>query len=251
MYDESFAEADGYRFDGYRYGFSDADELLDNSLPHSTHQNYLHQPERYLDDALADPCGDRSDDEGGDMDGSYGNMADTSLVSSRSAASRHTQATSPDFSQEHSPAEFAKFIARDSTVSVTNKRKAAAAATAAAAAAADNDPQYTKFVNAMSGIYNLTDLQLEARFVFEQEIGFGNWGSVWQCRLRDAPNSSPGSRLGRAAAMNGGVGAAGRVAVKLAHRGKEAVSTFVVQTGSETRVTARVTSDMVTGGVGL
>jgi hypothetical protein len=93
------------------------------------------------------------------------------------------------------------------------------------AAEASSDAPYQKFVHAMAGIYNLSDEQLQARFQFESEIGYGNWGSVWACRLKDMPPlASPGSTLGRAAAMNGGLGAGGCVAVKLAHRGKEAVS---------------------------
>jgi hypothetical protein len=71
----------------------------------------------------------------------------------------------------------------------------------------------------------LTDQQLQDRFDFIEEIGFGNWGSVWKVKpvshrrggWDDIP-SMEGLRLGRAAAAAGGGGAGGRVAVKLVHR---------------------------------
>ncbi|KAF8340367.1 kinase-like domain-containing protein [Cantharellus anzutake] len=53
-----------------------------------------------------------------------------------------------------------------------------------------------------SDIYSLTDQQLAANLEFMQEIGYGNWGSVWSCR----------SRVGTPAQTRR------RLAVKLVHR---------------------------------
>lgn len=97
-------------------------------------------------------------------------------------------------------------------------------------------PQLRQLVAASDDILCLTDRQLGERFSFVQEIGFGNWGSVWKVRPRhsrasqlgDIRNShrdsnKPGSRLGRKAAMSGGSGAGGKVAIKLVHRERTAV----------------------------
>ena len=80
-------------------------------------------------------------------------------------------------------------------------------------------------------IFSLTDQQLSDRFTFISEIGFGNWGSVWLCKPKHHRSSALGQyghsatvRLGRAAAASGGSGAGGKVAVKLVHRSKSAVS---------------------------
>lgn len=89
------------------------------------------------------------------------------------------------------------------------------------------ETHYQKFANDVSGLYNLTDEQLACRFEFEREVGYGQWGSVWMCRLLETSmmrRNDPSARLGRAAAMNGGVGARGRVAIKLAHREGSPVS---------------------------
>ncbi|KDQ62647.1 hypothetical protein JAAARDRAFT_121619 [Jaapia argillacea MUCL 33604] len=52
-------------------------------------------------------------------------------------------------------------------------------------------------------IFSLSDQVLAEKFQFVQEIGFGNWGSVWLCRPKADPSSS----------LEG-------VAVKLVHRAK-------------------------------
>lgn len=84
-------------------------------------------------------------------------------------------------------------------------------------------------VNQSDDIFLMTDQQLGERFMFSHEIGFGNWGSVWVGRPRHYRASAlekriPGGRMGRMAAAGGGYGAGGKVAFKLIHREKTAVS---------------------------
>jgi hypothetical protein len=230
----------------------DDDASLRGASP-SPQRRYKGEP-AYLDEALADPCGshpaDDSDldlEEYNDSQSQFYHRAavreitqdhldpDTSMNSFHSTGTHHTQTDEDaDFSRQHTPADFVKFIAASrSTPSNTNTSATSVTRTPQhkdllqQQQETGGDETYQKFVSAMAGIYDLSDQQLEDRFSFEREIGFGNWGSVWQCRLRESNShrNSPGRRLGRAAAMNGGLGAQGRVAIKLAHRGKEAVST--------------------------
>lgn len=98
-------------------------------------------------------------------------------------------------------------------------------------------PHVRQMVAASDDIFYLSDKQLGERFSFVQEIGFGNWGSVWKVRPRHRRASHidgnlPGGRMGRTAAAGGGVGANGKVAIKLVHRQRTAVgphSTIVAQ----------------------
>lgn len=94
-------------------------------------------------------------------------------------------------------------------------------------------PHLRQMVAASDDIFYLTDKQLGERFCFDQEIGFGNWGSVWRVRPRYSRASQlghpgegkgkPGTRLGRVSAAGGGSGAGGKVAIKLVHRERTAV----------------------------
>lgn len=97
-------------------------------------------------------------------------------------------------------------------------------------------PNIAAAVVASDDIFYITDQQLSDRFNFIREIGFGNWGSVWICKPKHARASVLAGgvygekeallirRLGKAAYASGGTGAGGRVALKLVHREKSAVS---------------------------
>lgn len=91
-------------------------------------------------------------------------------------------------------------------------------------------PLIYQAIMAAEDIFCLTDKQLQDRFNFITEVGYGIWGSVWECkpkRMRASALQEPiiGSiRFGRKAASIGGYGAGGRVAVKLVHRSKSPVS---------------------------
>ncbi|KAF8582850.1 kinase-like protein [Ramaria rubella] len=64
-----------------------------------------------------------------------------------------------------------------------------------------------------SDIFSLSDQALSERYQFVEEIGFGNWGSVWLCR----PKDDAGQPIDDATAHAHGIG---KVAVKLVHRSK-------------------------------
>ena len=92
-------------------------------------------------------------------------------------------------------------------------------------------PNVARVTAAADDIFSLSDEQLADRFLFVEEIGFGNWGSVWKCKPKygrasalAADPKGAASRLGRVAAAGGGSGAGGKVAVKLVHREKTPVS---------------------------
>lgn len=90
-------------------------------------------------------------------------------------------------------------------------------------------PHVRAMVAASDDIFYLNDQQLGERFSFIEEIGFGNWGSVWKVRPRRYKASRyfgnrPGGKMGKNAAAGGGIGANGKVAVKLVHRQRTAVS---------------------------
>jgi len=79
----------------------------------------------------------------------------------------------------------------------------------------------------VNDIFKMTTQQLFESFHFIKEVGFGNWGSVWQCvprRTRSVHINDIPLNLGKKAAAFGGYGAGGRVAVKLVHRRKVDVS---------------------------
>ncbi|KAI0338866.1 hypothetical protein BDW22DRAFT_1362161 [Trametopsis cervina] len=61
-------------------------------------------------------------------------------------------------------------------------------------------------------IYSISDQVLADRLQFIEEIGFGNWGSVWACRPKPDP-SSPSSSSPHAPINT-------KIAVKLVHRSK-------------------------------
>ncbi|EPQ51083.1 hypothetical protein GLOTRDRAFT_133405 [Gloeophyllum trabeum ATCC 11539] len=58
-------------------------------------------------------------------------------------------------------------------------------------------------------IFSISDQVLAEKFQFIEEIGFGNWGSVWLCRPREDPSVEVHESLQHA-----------KVAVKLVHRSK-------------------------------
>ncbi|KAL4250578.1 Serine/threonine-protein kinase ATG1 [Abortiporus biennis] len=60
-------------------------------------------------------------------------------------------------------------------------------------------------------IFSISDQALADRLHFVEEIGFGNWGSVWLCRPKSDPSSSSSSR---------DVNPDTKIAVKLVHRSK-------------------------------
>lgn len=68
------------------------------------------------------------------------------------------------------------------------------------------------------GIVSLSDEELSHLFDFVEEVGFGNWGSVWKCRPRPNRHRHPSDKLGLPSAASGGPGAPGLVAIKLVHR---------------------------------
>ncbi|KXN82862.1 MAP/microtubule affinity-regulating kinase 4 [Leucoagaricus sp. SymC.cos] len=61
-----------------------------------------------------------------------------------------------------------------------------------------------------SDVFSISDQALSDRLQFIQEIGFGNWGSVWLCRPKISSSSADG--LGTARGQ--------KIAVKLVHRSK-------------------------------
>nr|XP_019045252.1 CAMK/CAMKL protein kinase [Kwoniella bestiolae CBS 10118]OCF24182.1 CAMK/CAMKL protein kinase [Kwoniella bestiolae CBS 10118] len=102
-------------------------------------------------------------------------------------------------------------------------------------------PAISSITSGTDDIFSLTDQQLSDRFTFISEIGFGNWGSVWLCKPKHIRSSyllehHPGGgmgmseneraivRLGKKAAVSGGTGAGGKVAVKLVHRSRSATT---------------------------
>ncbi|GJJ13306.1 hypothetical protein Clacol_007558 [Clathrus columnatus] len=66
-------------------------------------------------------------------------------------------------------------------------------------------------------IFSLSDHALSERYQFVEEIGFGNWGSVWLCRPKDAQGNPI---IDPEADARG----TGKVAVKLVHRSKTATT---------------------------
>ncbi|TFK52188.1 hypothetical protein OE88DRAFT_1657290 [Heliocybe sulcata] len=62
-------------------------------------------------------------------------------------------------------------------------------------------------------IFSISDEVLEEQFQFIEEIGFGNWGSVWLCRPKEDLPTEVHESLQRA-----------KVAVKLVHRSKTSTS---------------------------
>ena len=89
-------------------------------------------------------------------------------------------------------------------------------------------PNIAAAASGADDIFYVTDEQLSRRLMFVEEIGYGNWGSVWQCVPRkfkpSGQNDMVGARLGWKSAVSGGSGAGGAVAAKLVHRQKSAVS---------------------------
>ncbi|KAG8984433.1 hypothetical protein FRB93_006566 [Tulasnella sp. JGI-2019a] len=67
--------------------------------------------------------------------------------------------------------------------------------------AASNDSSSTSSNPAPTDVFSISDDELKDRLQFINEIGFGNWGSVWSCYTRNTPTRE-------------------KVAVKLVHRSK-------------------------------
>ncbi|KAJ6621778.1 hypothetical protein B0H10DRAFT_2015719 [Mycena sp. CBHHK59/15] len=61
-------------------------------------------------------------------------------------------------------------------------------------------------------VFSLSDSELALQLQFVEEIGFGNWGSVWLCSPKEEPNSPSADGLVRVQAT--------KIAVKLVHRSK-------------------------------
>ncbi|WVQ65424.1 uncharacterized protein L199_003600 [Kwoniella botswanensis] len=95
-------------------------------------------------------------------------------------------------------------------------------------------PAISSITSGTDDIFSITDQQLSDRFTFISEIGFGNWGSVWLCKpkhtrssyLFDQHNENERAilKLGKKAAVSGGTGAGGKVAIKLVHRSRSATT---------------------------
>ncbi|ORX37068.1 hypothetical protein BD324DRAFT_424119 [Kockovaella imperatae] len=83
-----------------------------------------------------------------------------------------------------------------------------------------NHPHLAEEAAASDMVFRLTDEQLSERIHFADEIGFGNWGSVWLCRTRRKrpKGDGPLARLGLGAAAAGGGRNGGMLAAKLVHR---------------------------------
>lgn len=64
-------------------------------------------------------------------------------------------------------------------------------------------------------ILSLSDEVLASKYSFGQEVGFGNWGSVWRCTRKGQDPSS--DRMG------------GTVSIKLVHRSKNPTSSARVR----------------------
>nr|XP_018262002.1 CAMK/CAMKL protein kinase [Kwoniella dejecticola CBS 10117]OBR84160.1 CAMK/CAMKL protein kinase [Kwoniella dejecticola CBS 10117] len=91
------------------------------------------------------------------------------------------------------------------------------------------DPAISSITPGTDDIFRIRDTQLQEGFKFLEEIGFGNWGSVWSCKPRYAhrlPNHGPGDStysvnerailtMGKRSVMLGGCS---KVAIKLVHR---------------------------------
>ncbi|KAM0751501.1 kinase-like protein, partial [Meredithblackwellia eburnea MCA 4105] len=60
-------------------------------------------------------------------------------------------------------------------------------------------------------IFSLTDASLAEKYQFVEEIGYGNWGSVWKCRPKSDPNPDA------------------KIAVKLVHRSRNPTSSARVR----------------------
>ncbi|WVF68723.1 hypothetical protein IAT40_003495 [Kwoniella sp. CBS 6097] len=91
-------------------------------------------------------------------------------------------------------------------------------------------PALNTITSGTDDVFSITDEQLSERFTFVSEIGFGNWGSVWRCKLKHLKHGvviaedNHFMKLGRKAAASGGGGAGGKVAVKLVHRSRDATT---------------------------
>ncbi|KAK2465369.1 hypothetical protein APHAL10511_002723 [Amanita phalloides] len=64
-------------------------------------------------------------------------------------------------------------------------------------------------------VYSMTDQDLAKKLQFVEEIGFGNWGSVWLCRPKSSPDSNENDLIKTYEQ---------KIAVKLVHRSKTATT---------------------------
>ncbi|OSX59648.1 hypothetical protein POSPLADRAFT_1075257 [Postia placenta MAD-698-R-SB12] len=69
----------------------------------------------------------------------------------------------------------------------------------------------------VTDIFSLTDEALANKYQFIEEIGFGNWGSVWLCRPRHHPDASSSDQL---LSLHNN-----KIAAKLVHRSKKTTTT--------------------------
>lgn len=85
-------------------------------------------------------------------------------------------------------------------------------------------PAIAHAVEGADDVFSMTDEQLGDKFAFSKEIGFGNWGSVWQARPRRTRaeweyDFAQTLNLGKKSASVSG----GLVAMKLVHRIRDEV----------------------------
>ncbi|KAI0795218.1 hypothetical protein BC629DRAFT_310764 [Irpex lacteus] len=71
-------------------------------------------------------------------------------------------------------------------------------------------------VQEANDIFSISDQVLADRLQFIEEIGYGNWGSVWACRPKLDPSSTSDSNSNSPHAPSG----ERTIAVKLVHRSK-------------------------------
>ncbi|KAJ7195516.1 kinase-like domain-containing protein [Mycena pura] len=68
------------------------------------------------------------------------------------------------------------------------------------------------YAEGTTDVFSLSDQMLSEKLQFVEEIGFGNWGSVWLCRPKEDPNSPSADSFARLQEN--------KIAVKLVHRSK-------------------------------
>jgi len=93
----------------------------------------------------------------------------------------------------------------------------------------ESHPAIAYAVEGADDVFSMTDEQLGDKFAFSKEIGFGNWGSVWQARPRRTRaeweyDSAQTLNLGKKSASVSG----GLVAMKLVHRIRDEVCQSVL-----------------------
>lgn len=102
----------------------------------------------------------------------------------------------------------------------------------------DRYPAIKEATKTYKDVLYLLDEQLEERFKWLEEVGFGNWGCVWACQPKFFRKNRQDinitreelllMKLGNAAAENSGYAGGGLVAVKVVRRVKDAVSYYLL-----------------------